>query len=110
MFRSKKWVKFFNEELKRCVKSELDTHEQEFKPSTPVKSTQISNMPVQKPSVHRPAPPSGAPPPSVTRQQRDSVQEIDRQRDSVQEIDRLRNLEQYGIGCEMNLIKPQTYF
>lgn len=89
MFRSKKWVKFFNEELKRCVKSKLDTHEREFKPSTPVTSTRISSAPVQKISLQLPVPPPGAPPLSV----------IKKQRDNVQKIEGLRNLEQYEMKC-----------
>ena len=89
MFRSKKWVKFFNEELKRCVKSQLDTHEREFKPSTPVTSTRISSAPVQKISLQPPVPPPGAPPLSV----------IKKQRDNAQKIEGLRNLEQYEMKC-----------
>ena len=91
MFRSKKWVKFFNEELKHCVKSELDTHEREFKPSTIVTSTQMPIAPVQKMSLQLPVPPPGAPPLSV----------IKKQRENVQQIEALRNLEQYEIGCEI---------
>ena len=103
--RSKKWKKFFREELTRYTSSRIESeehiqaHNEDIEtikpqipsttiPDRPIPSTPIPSTTGSRTPLRFPHPPAGLPPPSVAQSQQ--------QREQLAEIIRMRTLERYG--------------